>query len=73
METQNTVQTISESIGWILFTLRLSSRRRRPPSTTPHPTINPSDCLSNGQLLLPGVAEPHRWDLGTYSCRRPTP
>lgn len=64
METQTTVQTISESLGWILFTLRMSARRRRQASSINHPTIDHASraILDDGQMLLPGVAEPYRWN-----------
>jgi len=66
METQTKGQTISESLGWILFTLRMSARRRRQASTINHSTMNHTSflMLDDGQLLLPGVAEPHRWTFG---------
>lgn len=83
MKTQTKIQTIGESLGWILFTLRMSARRRRHPSTVNHPTINQTpfrqpltinhsfpSILADGQMLLPGVDQPRRWDVVTGNFRR---
>jgi hypothetical protein len=48
--------------------LRLLPRRLVAPSqrsATPQPSYGlSSPMLSNGQMLLPGVAEPHQWEFG---------
>ena len=66
METQSRVQTISESLGWILFTLRMSARRRQCRENHEPSAVNHSffPMLDDGQMLLPGVAEPYRWNFG---------
>jgi hypothetical protein len=46
-----------------LLPRRLVASSQRPRTPQP-PSGLPSSMLSNGQMLLPGVAEPHRWEFG---------
>jgi hypothetical protein len=72
MTTETPVETITESLGRLLLSLRqhqvLQSTCR--PSAVDHPPLagrfsNRIDTLGNGQMLLPGIAEPRLWSFNS--------
>lgn len=73
MTMETPVETITESLGSLLLSLRqrqaihLSVVRSHQPSPILHQPCPPGriDMLGNGQMLLPGIAEPRLWSFNS--------
>ena len=69
-------RTIDNSLIWIGVMIRLTAlaraalkyrimRARQQAPTRAQPALSKAFMTAgNGQMLLPGIAEPHRWDFG---------